>query len=180
MEKRLKTKIAALVIAGLLIPAAGFAMPWSWDMFDQLSHKAQEEPYPAIPEGSVTVGADPVIKDREAAAKIKNPIPMTEASIKRGQDRYEVYCLTCHGATGLGDGPVGAKFAATVMPPTDLTTDYVLGKPDGDIFYTIKYGGLAFMPLYGDSVTPEDRWHIVNYLKATFGKKAPPAAPVKK
>ena len=40
MVKRLKTKIAAVVAAGLLMPVVGYAMPWSWDMFDQLSHKA--------------------------------------------------------------------------------------------------------------------------------------------
>lgn len=157
--------LVALILIAL--PAAAFAMPWSWDMFDQPSHKAQEEPYPAIPEGSVTINADPAIKDRGAAAKLKNPVPMSDESVKRGRERYETFCLTCHGATGVGDGPVGQKY----VPPTNLTDGYVQGKPDGDIFYTIKYGGLGIMPLYGDSVASEDRWHIINYIKREFKQK---------
>lgn len=157
--------LAAFV--SIALPAAAYAMPWSWDMFDQPSHKAQEEPYPAIPEGSVTTTADPFIKDREAAAKLKNPVAPSPESIERGKAKYETYCLTCHGATGIGDGPVGQKY----IPPTDLSSDYVQAKPDGDIYYTIKYGGLAVMPLYGDSVAPEDRWYIINYIKHVLKQK---------
>ncbi|MBI5885692.1 MAG: c-type cytochrome [Deltaproteobacteria bacterium] len=151
----------------IALPAAAFAMPWTMDMFDQPSHKAQEEPYPAIPDGSVPTNADPVIKDRGAAARLKNPVPTSDASIMRGKERYETFCLICHGATGVGDGPVGQKY----VTPADLSDDYVQSKPDGDIFYTIKYGGLAIMPSHGDSVAPEDRWHIINYIKHELKQK---------
>jgi len=155
-----------LVIAGTLfalaLPAAANAMPWSWDLFNQRSHKAQEDEAPATPEGIVPAKGILYVKDRADAVRLKNPFAdASRESIARGLNRYTIYCATCHGTTGHGDGPVGQKY----ITPTDLTSDYVRTKPDGDIYYTITHGGLAIMPSYGESVSPEDRWHIVNYIK---------------
>jgi len=146
----------------VLLPAVAGAWPWSWDMFTQPSHKAQEEPAPLKPEGSVTTeGKKYFFRDRVDAAGLTNPYEPTSESIERGKFRYEIFCLTCHGKTGMGEGLVGKKYVA----PTPLQGDYVQSKPDGDLFYTITKGGLAIMPGYGDSVDPEDRWHIINYIK---------------
>ncbi|MDP2688618.1 MAG: cytochrome c [Deltaproteobacteria bacterium] len=143
-------------------------MPWSWDMFSQPSHKAQEDIAPATPEGIVPASGVTFVRERADAGKLANPFnEATDDSVKRGKNRYGIYCATCHGDTGHGDGPVGQKY----ITPTDLTTDYIRTKPDGDIFYTITYGGLAIMPSYGESVAPEDRWHIVNYIKHSLAKQ---------
>lgn len=150
-----------------LAPGLGHAMPWSWDMFDQPSHKAQEDTAPATPEGVVPASGIIYVKDRADAARLTSPVQPTEDSIKRGENRYNIYCATCHGDTGKGDGPVGLKY----ITPTDLTSEYVQTKPDGDIFYTITFGGLAIMPSYEESVASEDRWHIVNYIKHALTKQ---------
>ena len=76
-------------------------------------------------------------------------------------------CAVCHGTSGKGDGIVGKKF----IPPTDLTGKYIKMKPDGDIYFTIRYGGLAVMPQYGDAIPPIDRWHIINYIRTGFPDK---------
>lgn len=149
------------------LPVNAYAWPWSWDMFDQPSVKAQESKALAVPEGAVPVEAEPFVKDRAAAAKLRNPSAADAASIERGKYKYNIHCATCHGDGGKGDGLVGQKY----VTPTDLTGDYVQAKPGGDVYFTIKNGGLAIMPSYGDAVTPEDRWHIVNYIKHAFGKK---------
>jgi len=159
--KKIKATMITLSII-LLLPAAALSMPWSWDMFTQPSHKAQEEKPFSPPDGAIPVTGKSVnIKDRADAERLENPVPPTAESIARGQERFGIYCLTCHGAGGKGDGPVGVKY----VPPTDLTGEYVQTKPDGDIFYTITYGGVAIMPAYGDAMKVEDRWHIVNYIK---------------
>jgi len=160
-----------LIIAGALfclaLPAGAYAMPWSWDMFDQKSHKAQEDSAPATPEGIVPASGALYVKDRDDSARLVNPFAdAAEESISRGRERYGIYCATCHGDTGHGDGLVGQKY----ITPTDLTTDYIRSKPDGDIYYTITYGGLAIMPSYGESVSAEDRWHIVNYIKHSLDR----------
>jgi mono/diheme cytochrome c family protein len=153
--------ITALAFLALMLPAMAHAWPWSWDMYHQRNHRAQEEPAPPQPEGIVSIEGKPFFaKDRAEAAGLKNPIAPDTDSIKKGRVLYRTYCLPCHGATGHGDGLVGKKY----IPPTDLTSDYVQNKPDGDIFFTITNGGLAVMPSYGDSVAKMDRWHIVNYI----------------
>ena len=171
MKLKELTRIRAIALSAALaalVPAAAFAMPWSWDMFTQPSHKAQEEPALSRPAGTEPFNKMPIrFKDRAEAAKFKNPADPAIESIERGKAKYTVYCATCHGDGGKGDGIVGQKYVA----PTDLTGEYVQGKAAGDIFYTITYGGLAIMPAYGDSVPEEDRWHIVNYIKDAFSLK---------
>lgn len=166
---RILRLIVLSLILGVFAPGMAQALPWSWDMYTQPSHKAQEEPALALPQGTVPVDGKPLaVKDRPSAAELKNPIPPTTESLDRGRERYNIYCATCHGETGKGDGPVGKKY----IPPTDLSGDYVQNKPGGDIYYTITYGGLAIMPSYSDSVEYKDRWHIVNYIQNVLGKKA--------
>ncbi len=158
--KRLST-ITALAFLALMVPALAYAWPWSWDMYHQRNHRAQEEPAPPQPDGIVSIEGKPFFaKDRAEAATLKNPVKPTPEALKKGRSLFRIYCLPCHGATGHGDGLVGKKY----IPPTDLTSDYVQNKPDGDIFYTITNGGLAVMPSYGDSVDKMDRWYIVNYI----------------
>lgn len=165
----IKAAVAVAAVAALaaLVPGAAYAWPWSWDMFNQRSYKAQEDTPPPTPEGIVTTNGRVYIKDRADSARLKNPFEATKPSIERGGVKYKTACAPCHGDTGKGDGLVGQKYVA----PTDLTTDYVQNKPAGDIYYTITYGGLAIMPSYGDSLSPEDRWHVVNYIKNVLGKK---------
>lgn len=168
MLKRLKRNSLSYIAAALVVaaPSVASAMPWSWDMFAQPNKRSQKVKPIAMPEGTVYNSGKPLpIKDRAAAAKVKNPIEPTAQSIERGKARYAIYCATCHGDAGKGDGPVGQKYVA----PTDLSGEYVQKKADGEIYYTITYGGLAIMPSYGDSVAAQDRWHIVNYIKHSLG-----------
>jgi len=166
----LKNRVLYIVAFLLMMtPGPALAMPWSWDMYIQPSNRAQKFPAPPTPDGIVPITGKPFYaKDRVEAAKLKNPFPPTAESIERGRERYNIFCATCHGDGGKGDGLVGQKY----VTPADLTGPYVQSKPDGDIFFTIGYGGMAVMPAYGDSVPVEDRWHIVNYIKSVFGKSA--------
>lgn len=163
-------KIILLAALGVvLLPGVSLSMPWSWDMFTQKSHKAQEGPAPPTPEGVVTVKGKPYYAStRMEAEGLENPFSPTIESIERGRLKYTIYCATCHGKAGKGEGPVGKKY----VTPTDLTGEYVQTKPDGDIFFTITNGGLAIMPSYYDSVPAEDRWHIVNYIKHALIERA--------
>ncbi len=150
----------------LLTPAPVHALPWSQDMFIQPSVKAQEDLPPSPPKGTAPFQRrEKGIRNRWEAATAQNPVTSDIRSVARGKTVFETYCLVCHGAKGAGDGIVGKKF----LPPTDLSDQYVQEKPDGDIYYTITYGGLAVMPRYGDAIPPEDRWHLINYIR-TLGK----------
>ena len=57
---------------------------------------------------SATSVGQQAAKPWEVPAKfktMKNPVKSDEASIKAGQDLFVKNCASCHGKTGLGDGP---------------------------------------------------------------------------
>jgi mono/diheme cytochrome c family protein len=165
----MKNKLIAVFVMIVLSPGVVSAWPWSWDMFYQPSHRAQKVPAFPKPEGTVPIGGNPFFaKNKQEADALKNPMAPSRESINRGEKRYEIFCEVCHGSGGKGDGPVGKKF----VRPADLTLPYIQQKTDGYIFYTIEHGGLFIMPPYGDSIPPEDRWHIINYIKNVLGRGA--------
>jgi mono/diheme cytochrome c family protein len=97
------------------------------------------------------------------------PVPVTEALLARGQERYDIYCATCHGLGGAGDGITHRRAEAlqqgTWTPPTDLASPAVLGREHGHIYNTIT-NGIRNMAAYGHQISPDDRWAIVAYVRA--------------
>ena len=94
------------------------------------------------------------------------PFPVTRATLERGRERFDVYCTPCHGTSGKGDGPVSTKF----VPPADLTNPELHKvRTDGYWESYLSMGG-AVMPSYGEALTPEERWAVVNYVR-TLAKK---------
>ncbi|MCS6885953.1 MAG: cytochrome c [Acidobacteriota bacterium] len=92
----------------------------------------------------------------------KNPLPLTEAVLKRGQERYNVTCANCHDRVGTGQGMVVLRGHP---PATNLHDDRIRNMPDGQIFNTITNGLRNMMPL-GHQISPEDRWAIIRYIRA--------------
>lgn len=99
----------------------------------------------------------------------KLPIEANEANIKLGKTKYETYCSACHGYAGFGDGLVAKRAASlaqdTWTTPTSLHADRVQKQPVGQIFHTISKGQ-GKMASYASSLTPQERWSIVLYVRA--------------
>lgn len=97
------------------------------------------------------------------------PIEVTAAAMDRGQQRFNIYCATCHGLGGDGDGLITQRAMATRqgtwVTPTSIHSPDVLKQPPGKIFHSIS-NGVRRMPGYSQQITAEDRWNIVLYLKA--------------
>ena len=174
--KGLHIRDLACVICLLAISGAGFTLPWDKDMQDQPSLKPQESQV-SVNRSSVPIGGKDVYpppKDiielvqarLEAGRTLVNPIARSPESLARGRELYERHCLVCHGEHGQGNGPVGRLF---VPQPMELNFDYVQLQPDGQIYYTISHGSIA-MPFYRQAIVPEDRWHLVNFIKEVFGE----------
>jgi S-disulfanyl-L-cysteine oxidoreductase SoxD len=105
-------------------------------------------------------------EEREAAAARKNPIPATAQSVERGGKLFAVYCTPCHGESGKGEGLVSTKF----VPPPDITNaELQKARTDGYWQSYIGVGG-AIMPSYGEALSPEERWHLVNYVRSLAQK----------
>jgi mono/diheme cytochrome c family protein len=97
------------------------------------------------------------------------PLAVTEAVMRRGQERYDIYCAPCHGLAGAGDGIVARRADAlqegTWTPPSSLHDPLVRARPDGQLFNTIT-NGIRSMPAYGAQIHETDRWAIVAYVRA--------------
>lgn len=89
-----------------------------------------------------------------------------ESMIARGQNRYAIYCVPCHG--GLGDGrgmvPTVASTVSAIQPPS-FHDDRLRHVPDGRLYATIR-NGIGNMPSYRAQIPVHDRWAIVAYVRA--------------
>jgi mono/diheme cytochrome c family protein len=92
-----------------------------------------------------------------------NPFPITPQLLKRGQDRFNIYCSPCHGREADGNG-ITKKLNA--MPTVaNLQDPRIVKYADGEIFYVIT-NGRNTMGAYGPNVPAQDRWAIIAYLRA--------------
>ena len=97
---------------------------------------------------------------RDAAGA--TPPPVTPALLARGQERYGINCLPCHGAAGDGDGMIVRRgFPA---PPSYHTQR--LRAVEARYLYDVITRGYGVMYSYAARVSPEDRWAIVAYVRA--------------
>ena len=109
-----------------------------------------------------------------AGRELKNPIALTPAVLKEGEELYGKFCVHCHGATGMGDGPVAAKLPGA--PPA--YSGGLKNLPEGKIFHTITYGK-GLMGSHASQLSQEERWKLVHYVqKLQHINDTPAAAPV--
>ena len=102
---------------------------------------------------------------RAVAAKVKNPVPTSAASVASGQPLFQKYCRFCHGATGRGDSPSAPKG----MKPSNLTdATWDRGGSDGEIYTVIQEGAGPDYKMKGlkGKIADQDVWHLVNYVRS--------------
>jgi hypothetical protein len=90
------------------------------------------------------------------------PIPLTTATMERGQERYNIYCTPCHSRVGNG---VGMIVQRGYRPAGNFHTDRLRNAPLGHFFAVIT-NGYGAMPDYSAQLTPEDRWAVAAYIRA--------------
>jgi copper transport protein len=96
---------------------------------------------------------------------LANPVPISNDSVAAGKELYMQNCAVCHGDTGHGDGPA----AKALNPqPFDLTVHVGL-HADGVLWGWITDGiPRTAMPSWKDKLTDEQRWQLVDYMRADF------------
>jgi mono/diheme cytochrome c family protein len=114
-------------------------------------HESAEPPPPgASPSGSVARGT----QARLAALAPPGP-PVDEALLARGTDRYAIHCTPCHGARGLGDGPVVAR-GFPAPPP--------IGGAEPGRSMAALAGNLGGAHPFDDRLAPADRWAVAHFV----------------
>lgn len=111
--------------------------------------------YPNTPEGYAQAGDN-----------LHNPLTSSkkEQWEKEGEVLYGKFCIHCHGATGAGDGKVGAKLPG----PPPAYNGALKSLPEGKIFHSITYGK-GSMGSHASQLTQEERWKLVYYVQKLQG-----------
>ena len=98
-----------------------------------------------------------------------------EAFVTRGKERYDIFCAPCHSLAGDGKGMVSRRAAAlgaSGLVAPSFHDDRLRHIPDGQLYATIK-NGLRNMPAYAHNIPTDDRWAIVEYIRALQLSQAP-------
>jgi mono/diheme cytochrome c family protein len=170
-----KFALAMLTLSIGLIAFAGYRRPYVWWPFNDMSEQIVIRPFNedslrAFPEGSVSTQQwDPVPLKTDPAVleTLVNPIEATAESVAMGKGLYETYCWPCHGTemapTPDMMSPVGLKG----MPAANI--HLIKLRTDASIYSTITHGN-AIMKRLDYHLDPDERWHIVNYVRSVANK----------
>ena len=109
-----------------------------------------------LPAGTVARG------DLDREARAENPPEVTPALLARGQERYAINCVPCHGIEGDGDGMIVQR---GFPPPPSYHTRRLRAVPARH-FVDVVADGYGVMYSYAARVAPEDRWAIAAYIRA--------------
>ena len=121
-----------------------------------------------------------------SAENVPQPIQFPSAprsskeSIETGQKLFvDNGCVKCHGTLGRGDGPSAPTLKddwGHPIRPADLAQSWTFrgGSSREDIFRTMSTGlNGTPMPSFVDSLTPEQRWAITDFIVSLSGDKGP-------
>ncbi len=104
------------------------------------------------------------------------PVGVTAELLALGREKFDIFCIVCHGGTGAGDGTVGTRWSYPL--PSWHAEQYQRGGEkgqDGYMFHVIRNGvpnvGDAppyplNMPAYGSKISEREAWAIVAYIRA--------------
>lgn len=91
------------------------------------------------------------------------------ALIRRGEERFGIYCAVCHGTSGDGMG-VTSRYGVPGIANLHLGPFKSDTYPDGRMFEVITKGK-GQMGSYGANVAVRDRWAIVAYVRTLQAAK---------
>ena len=98
----------------------------------------------------------------EGSLALEVPVPVTMELLRRGHERFDIFCSPCHGALGDGRGMVVQR---GYKQPASLHDERLRRAPAGYFFYNIT-NGFGVMSSYASQIPPADRWAIVAYVRA--------------
>jgi len=95
----------------------------------------------------------------KAKAEVKNPLEASEENLANGKKTYEIYCATCHGKKGDGNGYLAQAEKFNGIPnykDRDINA--------GSIYHVIMHGK-NLMGSHSGQLTYKERWQVVHYVE---------------
>ncbi|MCE9531784.1 MAG: cytochrome c [Planctomycetes bacterium] len=135
------------------------------------------EPVGTIPAAAVPAGAPDNVENYVDAF----PYQITADDLRRGMERYTIFCTPCHGVLGNGQGKIVER---GYLKPTSYhgepsrgfgryrVLDKTTGKPlllvDAPVgyYFEVISKGFGGMPDHAAQIAPADRWRIIAYVRA--------------
>ncbi|WP_435414432.1 c-type cytochrome [Polaribacter aestuariivivens] len=116
--------------------------------------------------GTIPIGGTPAydipdtVEGYELAKQtLKNPLEITEENLDNGKAMYTIYCTSCHGSKGDGNGYLveAEKFAGIPnYKDRDIT--------EGSIYHVLMHGK-GLMGSHSSQLTYKERWQVVQYVE---------------
>lgn len=136
--------------------------------------KAMREPVPGTVARDDLVTAPAFVTGKVGGVPVDTiPIPVDDALLARGAQRYGIYCSPCHATDGSGQSMLRERAGVATA---DLTQPRLVEVSDGYIFDVIT-NGFGLMPSYRYPIPPRDRWAIISWVRHLQAGAAPAGSP---
>lgn len=92
-------------------------------------------------------------------------LPTGELRIAAGREIYQTNCASCHGQTGMGDGPAAKGMDP---PPPAIGDAATMADATPALLYRVISVGVpgTQMVAWGSTLTAQERWEVVAYLQS--------------
>jgi hypothetical protein len=89
------------------------------------------------------------------------PLPLSPSLLRRGRERYGIFCAPCHDRAGTGRGMIVERgFKAPPSFHLDRLREAPLGR-----FFEVITNGFGEMSPYASVIPPDDRWAIAAHVR---------------
>ncbi len=174
MKKYIKFSIVLLVVTAMIscadkrtpqvqyMPDMYVSVPYNTNGADGINGKpVNMKPVAGtIARGNVPYEyADTNADYERAKLELKSPLEKNEANLENGKKMYDIYCISCHGKKGDGNGVLSQREKFEGIPnykDRDIT--------EGNIYHVIMYGK-GLMGSHASQLTDKERWQVVQYVE---------------
>jgi mono/diheme cytochrome c family protein len=160
--------VACLVLAGCQVDLERMleqhkAKPYDQSPFFEDGRTMRPPPRGTVPVTRITRAPALTTGSVNGAYVQSIPIPLDADLLRRGEDRFRIFCRTCHGP--LGDGQSEVAENMKLRKPPSLHEARIASFLPGQLFRVISEG-YGLMPGYADPLPVRDRWAVVAFVQA--------------
>ena len=159
--RRLLGTMLLVGVGGMVLST--LTLPVFRDMYEGPVVLPQTQPMRVPSQGTIPVNGPQILDRIEAEHRLTNPLPATPTVLEQGRELYDIYCGLCHGSKAEGDGQIAAYYRTV----PELGSAYIQSYTDGWLYSIVREGGFN-MPAYAESLSVNERWAVIHYVR-TFG-----------